>query len=238
MGVGLIGAAGVMRTKFNGSVLRQGLSPSFLCPLCVDPLALYPTLPWSPSEICPEVVFSDDCTLLGRSFEGLGQVLDANCQSCWVVGGSANSGKLKAYWVEYHTAGLRFVEGRWDSFLGPMPLEVGGLVMAGVLLVMGEPPSEKVCKLEARLRALRSRVVKLHPSYLLGLRVVHVYALSVTDFVFEAMPPWEDWLWKAQVLLHRVLLACIGISQFLPLAPLYGVTGSLGFCGPLLSLRY
>ena len=70
------------------------------------------------------------------------------------------------------------------------------------------------------------------------LRVVHVYALSVTAFVFEAMPPQEDWLQKAQLLLHRVLLACIGISQFVPLAPLYGVTGSLGFCVPLLFLRY
>ena len=34
-----------------------------------------------------------------------------------------------------------------------------------------------------------------------------------------------------------MLLACIGISQFVPLAPLYG-TGSLGFCVPLLFLRY
>ena len=82
MGVGLFGAAGVMRTKFNGGVLRQGLSPSFPCPLRVDPLALYPTLPWSPLELCPEVVFSDDRTLLGCSFEVPGQVLEANCQSC------------------------------------------------------------------------------------------------------------------------------------------------------------
>ena len=72
MGVGMLGAARVMRTKFNGGVLRQGLSPSFLCPLRVDPQALHPTLPWSPSEICPEVVFSDDHTLLECSFKGLG----------------------------------------------------------------------------------------------------------------------------------------------------------------------
>ena len=164
-------------------------------------------------------------------------MLEANYQSCWAVGGSANSVKLKAYRVEYHAAGLRFVEGRWDSFLGPVPLEASGLVMAGVLLVMGETPSEKLSKLEARLRALRSRVVKPRPSYQLCLHVAHVYALSLTDFVFEAMPPQEDWLRKAQVLLHCVLLACIGISQFMPMAPLYGVTGSLGFCVPLLFLR-
>ena len=145
-GVGLFGAAGVLRTKFIGGVLCQGLSPSFLCPLRVDPLALYPTLPWSPSGICPEVVFSDDHMLLGRSFEGLSQVLEANCQSCWAMGGSANSVNVKAYRVEYHAAGLR-VEGRWDSFLGPPPLEAGGLVMAGVPLVHGQPPLEKLCKL-------------------------------------------------------------------------------------------
>ena len=53
----------------------------FLCPLRVDPLALYPTLPWSPSEICQEIVFNEHRTLLGRSFEGLGQVLEVSCQS-------------------------------------------------------------------------------------------------------------------------------------------------------------
>ena len=84
------------------------------------------------------------------------------------------------------------MEGAWDSLLGPVLLEPGGLVMAGAPLVMGEPPSEKLCKLEARLQALRSRVLRLRPSYLLCLRVVRVNALSLTDFVFEAMPPRED----------------------------------------------
>ena len=223
--------------KFNRGVLRQCLSRWFLCLLRVDPLALYPALLWSSSDICLEVVCTDDRTLLGRSFEGLGQVLRANYQSCWAVGGSGNNVKLKAYRVEYHAAGLRFVEGRWDSFLGPVPLEGGNLVMAGVPLVMGESPSEKLCKLEARLRAARSRMLRLRPFYLLCLRVVHVYALSVMNFIFEAMPPHEDLLRKAQVLLHPVLLACIGISWFVPLAPLYGVTASLGFCARLLLVR-
>ena len=105
---GNINAPGARRAKFHrslshlqpfGGMCVYGifcLSPSFLCPLRVDPLALYPTLPWSPSEICPEVVFSDDRTLLGRYFEGLGQLLEANCQSCLAVGGSANNLKLKA----------------------------------------------------------------------------------------------------------------------------------------------
>ena len=65
MGVGLLGAAWVMRTKFNGCPLRQGLSPSCMCLLRVDPLALYPSVPWSPWELCPEVVFSDNRTLRG-----------------------------------------------------------------------------------------------------------------------------------------------------------------------------
>ena len=69
MGVGLFGAAGVMRTRFNGGVLRRGLTPSFVCHLRLNPLALYPVLPWSPSEICPEVVFSADRTLLSRGPE-------------------------------------------------------------------------------------------------------------------------------------------------------------------------
>ena len=66
MGVGLFGAAGVMRTTFKGGVLCQGLSWSLLCPLRVGPLALYPTLPWNPSGLCSEVVLNDERTLLGR----------------------------------------------------------------------------------------------------------------------------------------------------------------------------
>ena len=46
-------------------------------------------------------MFNDDCTLLGRSFDGLGQVMEANCHSCWAVGGSRYTVKLKAYKVEY-----------------------------------------------------------------------------------------------------------------------------------------
>ena len=66
--------------------------------------------------------------------------------------------------------------------LGPVPLEAGDLVMACVPLVMGEPPTDKLQRLEARLQALRSRVCRLRPSYLLCLRILHVYALSITDF--------------------------------------------------------
>ena len=66
--------------------------------------------------------------------------------------------------------------------------------MTGAPLVMGEPPTDKLQKLEEHLRALRSRVCRLRPSYLLCLRILHVYALSVTDSVFEAMPPKEEWL--------------------------------------------
>ena len=61
--------------------------------------------------------------------------------------------------------------------------------MARVPLVMYEPLLEKLCKLEACLPQLWSRVLRQGLSYLLCLGVVHVYAPSGMEFVFEGMPP-------------------------------------------------
>ena len=88
MGVGTYSAAGVIRTRFNRGVISAGLSPSTLGPSHPPSAALFPSLPWLPHEIVPEVVFSDDRSLFAKSLAGLDYILEANCQSSWSGGGA------------------------------------------------------------------------------------------------------------------------------------------------------
>ena len=59
-----------------------------------------------------------------------------------------------------------------------------------------------------------------------------MYVVSIVDFVFEAMPPREQWLSFARVLVHRVILSCLGIRQSLPPKVLYEGAGTLDFFTP------
>ena len=109
--------------------------------------------------------------------------------------------------------------------------------MTGVPLVMGDAPAEPLQNFQAALRGLHPSVLRHQPSFLLTLRLLLVYAVSIVNFVFEAMPPREQWLSSAQVLVHRIILTCLGIRQSLPLKVLYGVAGTLSFFTPLLYER-
>ena len=73
------------------------------------------------------------------------------------------------------------MSGPWDSFLGLVPLEVGGLAMVRVPVVMGEPPVDKLQTLEAWFRAPRGWVLRLCSSYRLCLHMPHVYASPIAS---------------------------------------------------------
>ena len=68
--------------------------------------------------------------------------------------------------------------------------------MAGVPLVIGEAPVEPLKKFEAALRGLHQSVLRHQSSFLLTLRLLLIHAVSIIDFVFEAMPP-------ASIALHQ-----------------------------------
>ena len=107
--------------------------------------------------------------------------------------------------------------------------------------MVGDTPEAPLKKFQAVLCSLLS-VLRHQPSFLLTLRLLQVYVVSIIDFVFEAMPPCERWLESVQVLVHRIILSSLGIHQSLPLKVLYGSAGTLGFFAPMLfggyKLRY
>ena len=88
MGVGTYSATGVIRTRFNRAVISAGLSPSTLGPSHASSAALFPSLPWMPHEIMPEIMFSDDRSLFAKSLACVDPILQANCQSRWGGGGA------------------------------------------------------------------------------------------------------------------------------------------------------
>ena len=63
--------------------------------------------------------------------------------------------------------------------------------MTGVPLVMGDRPVELLQKFQAALHGVHRSVLRHQPSFPLTLRLLLVYAVSIVDFVFEAMPPRE-----------------------------------------------
>ena len=237
MGVGTYSAAGVIRTRFNRGVISAGLSPSTLGPSHPPSAALFASLPWLPHEMVPEVVFSDDGSLFAKSLAGLNYILEANCQSSWSGGGAPQGLKIKGFHLTYSPTGPQYRSGFWPCFIGCSEFTTSGFTMTGVPLVVGDAPAEPLQKFLAALRGLHRSVLRHQPSFLLTLRLLLVYAVSIIDFVFEAMPPREQWLASAQVLVHRIILTSLGIRQSLPLKVLYGGAGTLGFFTPLLYER-
>ena len=76
------------------------------------------------------------------------------------------------------------------------------------------------------------------PTFLFTLRLLLVYAVSITDTVFEAMPPVEAWLSFAQTLVHHVAMSSLEFRQhLLRAACMPPPPRTLGFCVPLLFLR-
>jgi hypothetical protein len=78
-------------------------------------------------------------------------------------------------------------------------------MLAGVPLLMGERLAGLLRKVEKRLRAVRAGVMRLHPSYVLALRIVLGYAVSQLDFVHTACPPSPGSLQPLQILVDSIL---------------------------------
>ena len=227
----------VIRTRFNRGVISAGLSPSTLGPNHPPSAALFPSLPWLPHEIVPEVVFSDDRSLFAKSLASLDYILKTNCQGSWSGGGAPQGLKIKGFHLTYSPTGPQYQSGFWPSFIGCSEFTTSGFTMTGVPLVMGDAPAEPLQKFQATLRGLHRSVLRHQPSFLLTLRLLLVYAVSIVFFVFGAMPPREQWLSSSQVLVHLIILSCLGIRQSLPLKVLYGGASTPGFFTPLLYER-
>lgn len=239
MGVGCFCANSTGRTNYHMGLIGSGRDP-----VCMDNMVMgahegiIPSAPWCPKTPLPEVVFSDDRTLFGATEDGLLYILHCNCKSCWAVGGSENCLKLKAYRLSMDESGIIYMQGTLSSMLGEFEYENEGLVMTGVPLVMGECPSDKIQKAMTRLKILAGRVRRLQPSYILCLRVISAYVLSILDFVFESVPITEEWAESIRIAIKRVVTNSLRIPINVPNRLLYGCKGSLGFRVPALLLRF
>ena len=152
----------------------------------------------------PGVLLSDDRCLFAKSLAGLDYILEANCRSSWSGGGAPQGLKIKGSYLTYSPMGPQYQSGFWPSFIGCSKFTMSGFTMTGVPLVVGDAPAEPLHKFLAALRRFHRSVLRHKSSFLLTLCLLLVYAISIIDFVFEAMPPREQWLASAQVLVHRL----------------------------------
>ena len=66
--------------------------------------------------------------------------------------------------------------------LGVLPLTRGSVQFAGLPLLMGDSPQGPITKVLSRLRLIAVGLARLQPNYVLALRVVLGYAVSILNF--------------------------------------------------------
>ena len=218
-GVGAYLAVGIQRTRCHRGVVLHQRDPRRPAHSSGEPPGAYPTAPHDPARPILEIVYSDDrrpVALTGRSLEHL---LNSMCHACWAAGGSVNAAKLQAFHLVVQGGRLRYSGGYIHPLVGRIPFKKGGLLLAGVPLVMGERASVVLRKTDKRLRILRAGVVRLQPSYVLALRIVLGYAVSQLDYVFAACSPSDASLQPLQVLSDAVCTSGQGPFEHPPCRP-------------------
>jgi hypothetical protein len=203
-GVGAYLAVGIQRTRCHRGVVSQHRDPRDPARRSVDPPGEYPAAPHDPARPVLEVVYSDDRRPLALTARSLEQLLNAMCHACWAAGGSVNASKLQAFHLVLRDGRLRYEAGAVHPLTGRIPFKRGGLLLAGVPLVMGERCHAILQKTAKRLRMVRAGVLRLQPSYVLALRIVLGYAISQLDYVYAACPPVEASLHPQQVLTDAI----------------------------------
>jgi hypothetical protein len=204
-GVGAYLAVGVQRTRCHRGILLQHGNPG----KPTEPLDAqrenFPAAPHDSGRAILEVAYSDDRRPLAFTGLGLEQLLNTMSHTCWAAGGSVNASKLRAFRLQLRDGRLVYAAGVVHPAVGTIRCTRGGLLLAGVPLVMGERATNLLQKVTRRLRAVRAGVMRLQPSYLLSVRIVLGYAVSQLDFVYSACPPAAAALETLQVLTDAIL---------------------------------
>ena len=203
-GVGAYLAVGIQRTRCHRGIVVQHRDPRDPSRPSADHPGAYPAAPHDLNYPILEIVYSDDrrpLALTGRSLE---QLLNVMCHACWAAGGSVNTNKLQAFHLVLRDGRLRYTAGAIHPITGRIPFTRGGLMLAGVPLVMGERSNAILQKVLKRLTVVRAGVLRLLPSYVLSLRIVLGYAVSQLDFVHAACPPDGSALRPLQILLDSI----------------------------------
>ena len=220
-GVGAYLAVGIQRTLCHRGLHLQGLDPR--CPALPAPeqCSAHLHAPHDPSRPVLELCYSDDRRPVAASAGGLELLLAAMYHSCWAAGGTVNSSKLQAFRIDLRRGRLSYGTGAVSTLLGRIPLRRGGLMLAGIPLLMGERPSAVLEKTLRRLRAIHTATRRLRPSFILTLRILLGFAVSQLDYTHDACPPHPPGLQPLQAVLDATALSALRAPRSFPKALLY-----------------
>ena len=225
------------RTEYPRHAVREGLYPEDGRPGAPDPASYVPRQPAAPHGFLPEVAFSDDRRHFALSGWGLAWLMGICAVTCAAACGSVQVGKLKVYRLVLRHRRLHYASGTLPTTLGPLQLQSGGFMLTGIPLVMGEYPAPQVAKAEASLAKVRRALYRLHPAYVLVLRIVLAYVVSALDYVYDAMPPCPTCLRRTQRAVDRILTRALRVPRNVPRALLWMPVPSGGFGFPHLYSR-
>ena len=236
-GVGAYLAVGIQRTLCHRGLHLHGLDPR--CPTrpTPEPCPAHLRAPHDPSRPVLELCYSDDRRPVAATADGLELLLETMYHTCWAAGGTVNGSKLQAFRVDLRHGRLSYGTGAINTLLGRIPLRRGGLLLAGVPLLMGERPSAALEKTLRRLRAIHTATRRLRPSFILTLRILLGFAVSQLDYTHDACPPHPAGLQPLQTTLDATALSALRAPRSFPKALLYSPLQRGGFGVPHLLHR-
>ena len=214
-GVGAYLAVGIQRTRCHWGTVLLNMDPRRPGDRLRRPADPPLASPFDPLRPVLEIVYSDDRRPVASTQRGLELLLNAMAHACWAAGGSVNTTKLQAFHVILQGGRLRYAGGNLYPSIGRIPLRRGGLLLAGIPLLMGERLPGLAKKVEKRLQLVHAGVLRLQPSFTLALRIILGYVVSQLDYVHAACPPAAAALQPLQtkvdmILLHAQCRACLG----------------------------
>ena len=232
MGVGLYATTTCARTKFHQGVLLQHKNPTDLTPPAEQHTFKSLPAPWDPLVKVLEIVYSDGRRGFAATPEDMAHMYNTYSQGCWLTGGSSQCKKIKMYGAEPQNGTLVYVDGEVETMQDRFLLRKSDLKMTGIPLIPGETPKEPLLKFAKRLSILQGTLARLQPSFVLIMRILITYTLSVVDYVFSAIPVQEDWVQSQQIQIKRIACKALCIPIRTPNKMLWASMDHMGFGVP------
>ena len=220
------------QTEYLRHAVHEGLYPEDQRPCAPDLTAYVPRQPVAPPGFLPEVAFSDDRCHFAITGWGLAWLMGMCAVTCVAACGSVRVGKVKVYHLIRCNRWLHYAPDTLPMPLGPLSLQSGGFMLTGVPLVMGEQPCQQIAKAEASLAKIERALYRLHPAYVLVLRIVLAYVISPLDYVYEAMPVCPTRLRRTQRAMDKVLTRALRVPRNIPRSLLWMPSAGGGFSFP------
>ena len=125
---------------------------------------------------------------------------------------------------------LEYVHGEVETMQDMFTLQKSKLKMTGIPLIPGEIPKEPTLKSAKCLSTLQGILQRLQPSFVLMLRILITYTLSVVDYVFSAIPVQAEWVQTQHIQIKRIACKASCIPVRTPNNMLWAGLGDMGQC--------